>query len=78
MMNIAAEQRHDEKFTLKLLTVLESHFDEVIADFEGQIGHFMVNHPSRGRMIIDSIGRKVVKADDDELANFGVELLSHL
>lgn len=78
MMEIAADQRSDQKFSEKLGIVLESHFDEVTADYEGKPGQFLVTHPSKGRMIIDSIERRVVRCDDEDLEHFGAELLSHL
>ena len=78
MMSIAADQRQDQVFTAKLGTVLESHFDEVVADFEGQPGHFMVAHPERGRMVIDSVAKRIVQADDEDMAEFGVEILASL
>ena len=58
--------------------MLESHFDEVTADYDGQPGHFLVNHPAKGRMIIDSIGKQIIKSDDPDLSELGVELLAHL
>jgi len=50
----------------------------VTADFEGKPGHFLVTHPSKGKMVIDSINRQVVHADDREMADLAVELLAHL
>ena len=78
MMDIAADQRQDEVFSAKFGIVLESHFDEVTANYEGQPGYFMVNHPDKGRIIIDSINKQVVHSDDPDLSNLAIELLAHL
>ena len=48
------------------------------ADFEGKIGHFMVTHPSKGTMLIDSITKQIVHADDREMADLAVELMAQL
>ena len=78
MMDIAANQRQDQVFSEKFGIILESHFDEVTANYEGQPGHFMVSHPAKGRMVIDSINKQIVHSDDNDLTNLGIELLAHL
>ena len=56
-MNIAADQRQDQVFAEKVGVVLESHFDNVEANYKGQQGFYLVTHPHKGKIIVDSIGK---------------------
>ena len=38
----------------------------------------MVTHPSKGTMLIDSITKQIVHADDREMADLAVELMAQL
>ena len=57
MMNIAADQRQDQVFACSVGIVLESHFDSVESNYQGEQGVFAVKHPHKGKIVVDAIGK---------------------
>ena len=47
--------------------VFESHFDQVEYDFEGQQGLFKVSHRKYGDCLVDSVTRKVISSDSQDM-----------
>lgn len=43
--------------------MLESHFDEVEYDYQGQQGLFKVSHKKYGNCIVDSVELRVVQCE---------------
>lgn len=70
LMEVAAQKRQQQESANKLGIVLESHFDEVEHDFQGQQGLFKVSHRKYGDCIVDSIERRVVRCENEEMGQY--------
>ena len=57
MMDIAADKRQDQVFAEKVGIVLESHFDSVEPNYGGKEGYYLITHPHKGKLLVDSIGK---------------------
>ena len=50
--------------------MLNSHFDEVERDHEGQLGLFKVSHRKYGSCFVDALASKVIQCDNREMGEF--------
>ena len=57
MMKIAQEQRDDQGFSEKVQVLLESHFDQVEANYGGEQGIIAAIHSHKGKVVVDTIGK---------------------